>query len=566
MIHLSTLLFIGLAFFSHPAFASSPLPLKMNLPACPTAPDPTASDCVWEDLAHLYGVNTSTPPANSYFCQGSDANRTTYICLSRGVGGVEPPIPACPESGANCSLYSSVQLPGPIARGYERCTTPDNVTWACCPEGKSVFNGTCVSTQEILDITGNCCPVGADTCTTSDNESGYCSSPGGAALACQSMKKCVPVPANLGACCLPGQTTCTTSDNQAGYCVGPRVGSDACESRKVCEPLPEDTSPGTFNCNCGLGQGVWVCKPGQPRTQFVGTTQMCTQFGVIDESVCRTYNAGPQGDWGDRPDGFCTRSDGGYCNGELPCLSILDGKNLGHGEECDLNDDKCDLSQNLSCQSLSGGSFCAYAPGTRGGPTASREDSSCFWNTECIYRIGLDDSPANRYVCVPEGAESSVECDHSLHSSCSCVPPEGTWCGVNNEECGQSRSTVVPFNLCKQVPEEKREVCYACMQGEGEFAGVGEGIWTAFGCVSTQAEQIIVFFTRISLGIAGIFALLQMVSASFMIATSAADVQKASKAKDTFTSAITGILFIIFSVSILQFIGVRVLQIPGLGQ
>jgi hypothetical protein len=104
------------------------------------------------------------------------------------------------------------------------------------------------------------------------------------------------------------------------------------------------------------------------------------------------------------------------------------------------------------------------------------------------------------------------------------------------------------------------------MRGEGEFADVGEGIWTAFGCVSTQAEQIIVFFTRLSLGIAGGFALLQMLYASFMITTSAANVQKASQAKDTFTAAVTGLLFIIFSVSILQFIGVQVLQIPGLGQ
>jgi hypothetical protein len=72
-------------------------------------------------------------------------------------------------------------------------------------------------------------------------------------------------------------------------------------------------------------------------------------------------------------------------------------------------------------------------------------------------------------------------------------------------------------------------------------------------------------FIEIGLGVGGGICLLMTLAAGFMITTSQGDPKQFNEAKDMITSAIVGLLFIIFSVFILQFIGVTVLQIPGFG-
>ena len=51
-----------------------------------------------------------------------------------------------------------------------------------------------------------------------------------------------------------------------------------------------------------------------------------------------------------------------------------------------------------------------------------------------------------------------------------------------------------------------------------------------------------------------------------MFTTSQGDPKRASEARELITSAVLGLVFIIFSVTLLQFIGVTVLHIPGFGE
>jgi hypothetical protein len=64
--------------------------------------------------------------------------------------------------------------------------------------------------------------------------------------------------------------------------------------------------------------------------------------------------------------------------------------------------------------------------------------------------------------------------------------------------------------------------------------------------------------------LAGGFALLLLLYGSFLLATSAGNPDQVQKAQDVIGSAVTGLLFIVFSVVILRIIGVDILGIPGL--
>jgi hypothetical protein len=72
-------------------------------------------------------------------------------------------------------------------------------------------------------------------------------------------------------------------------------------------------------------------------------------------------------------------------------------------------------------------------------------------------------------------------------------------------------------------------------------------------------------FIQIGLGLAGGIALLMIIAAGFLLTTSQNDPKKVTEAKELVTSAVIGLLFIVFSVTILQFIGVTILRIPGFG-
>ena len=88
------------------------------------------------------------------------------------------------------------------------------------------------------------------------------------------------------------------------------------------------------------------------------------------------------------------------------------------------------------------------------------------------------------------------------------------------------------------------------------------GINTAIGCIPFGNINVLVgFFLRWALGIAGGIALILIIISAFQIATSAGDPKKLQAGRELFFAAITGILFLVFSVFILRFIGVNVLGI-----
>lgn len=81
--------------------------------------------------------------------------------------------------------------------------------------------------------------------------------------------------------------------------------------------------------------------------------------------------------------------------------------------------------------------------------------------------------------------------------------------------------------------------------------------------INTSPSGIIKGIFGVVLSLAGVIALLLIIIAGYRIMTSSGDPEKLKGAKEQLTSAIIGLLFIIFSIVILQIIGVDILRIPG---
>lgn len=117
------------------------------------------------------------------------------------------------------------------------------------------------------------------------------------------------------------------------------------------------------------------------------------------------------------------------------------------------------------------------------------------------------------------------------------------------------------YAVCDQISKETEEYarCLECFADQ-------EGVWTAVGCIPQNPTDAVASIVQIGLGIAGGIVLIMILIGAFMFSTSQGDPNKTKEAKEIITSAIIGLIFVIFSVTMLQFIGVNILQIPGFGQ
>ena len=92
-------------------------------------------------------------------------------------------------------------------------------------------------------------------------------------------------------------------------------------------------------------------------------------------------------------------------------------------------------------------------------------------------------------------------------------------------------------------------------------------LYTAIGCIPiSNTDKLIGFILRWAIGIGGGIAFILIIIAGFQIMTSSGNPERIKAGQELLTSAITGIILLIFSVFILEIVGVRILGIPGFGQ
>jgi len=95
---------------------------------------------------------------------------------------------------------------------------------------------------------------------------------------------------------------------------------------------------------------------------------------------------------------------------------------------------------------------------------------------------------------------------------------------------------------------------------------VSSGIDTAIGCIPvSNNNEFMGWILGWAVGIGGGIAFLLIVYASFMIMTSSGDPTRLKAGQELLTSAISGLIMLIFSVFILKFIGIDILGLDDFG-
>jgi len=135
------------------------------------------------------------------------------------------------------------------------------------------------------------------------------------------------------------------------------------------------------------------------------------------------------------------------------------------------------------------------------------------------------------------------------------------YCGSDTQaQCSSSRDTNSYSNNCSCITQPI-QVTYS---GTNPFCMGDKEINTALGCIPITMSGFVAWLLPILFGIAGGISFLLMVYGFILMATSSGDEKKLQGAKETITSAITGLLLSIFAIFIFRLIAINILKIPGI--
>jgi hypothetical protein len=199
-----------------------------------------------------------------------------------------------------------------------------------------------------------------------------------------------------------------------------------------------------------------------------------------------------------------------------------------------------------------------------GGELPPEIEGRCNVEDNLIQRLplckGPGEGPTGKYKiqdhsrCGGEGKKGFV-CSSFQARLCIQCPPGG--CRENLDD--PSRPLISDYIDPNNVKCETLPVSTPCTDGKCD---TGLGISFTVG----NPQGFINDLFKFVLMIASAAALLILIYAGYIYMTSGGDKTKIQGARETITSAIAGLLFLIFSITILEIIGVDILALPGFGR
>ncbi|OGG14891.1 hypothetical protein A2773_01320 [Candidatus Gottesmanbacteria bacterium RIFCSPHIGHO2_01_FULL_39_10] len=183
-------------------------------------------------------------------------------------------------------------------------------------------------------------------------------------------------------------------------------------------------------------------------------------------------------------------------------------------------------------------------------PTPMSEPNYCNNN-----KPGLCGTPT--YKCDQKDADGN-ECQECIRCKMLISPTAPPDFGAICKQVSKDADTLDKCLKCVNPPAKPSDQTPPNPPGES-------GIWTAIGCIPTDPVRIIneKILGAAGLGIAGGIAFLYFLFGAFKVLTSMGNAEAINEGKEIMVSSISGILLIIFSVLILQIIGVDLIKIPG---
>lgn len=197
------------------------------------------------------------------------------------------------------------------------------------------------------------------------------------------------------------------------------------------------------------------------------------------------------------------------------------------------------------CKSKNGNLFCdSPQPSSTLCPPLSK----CLYSQACV--VGADDPNCKVYTC-----GSSEDIKKWLKTDYICVIPR------NPDPTAEPTEKPSPRLPCSSGWDKNNQ-----LTTDRESITSCHSIETGLGIsIGTDQQSLVKDLFGIILGISGGIALLLIIYSGYQLMTSQGNPEKLEAARQQLVSAIVGLLFIIFSLVILQFIGFNILKIPGIG-
>lgn len=166
--------------------------------------------------------------------------------------------------------------------------------------------------------------------------------------------------------------------------------------------------------------------------------------------------------------------------------------------------------------------------------------------------------PCNGSVCSASVTPTPGVCDSHSQCNLSSYRSNHTGCSSLNNGAWYCQPLGFPTLVITPNPTS------GSTPGSGIYCPDGKSINTALGCISTTAEGFVGSILTIAISLGGGIALLLILYGTFIVTTSAGIPDKLNEGQETITAAVQGLVFIIMSIVLLNLIGIKILQIPGL--
>lgn len=184
-------------------------------------------------------------------------------------------------------------------------------------------------------------------------------------------------------------------------------------------------------------------------------------------------------------------------------------------------------------------------------------------------------------TCVPVPPTSTVDFEKAEIVNGYCLPtqtkcpacdsgyefiPVGAQCEKYNSDDGTYTKVKAVVKTCN-AGETCSSLGYGCLPGrtaEQRLSACPGGVCsTALGPLQTDLPKLLTQIFTIALTIAGIAALGLIIASGYRLMISQGNPEQVKGAREQLTAAIIGLLFIIFSLVILQVVGHSIINIPG---
>jgi len=207
------------------------------------------------------------------------------------------------------------------------------------------------------------------------------------------------------------------------------------------------------------------------------------------------------------------------------------------------------------------------------GGIAHAQNTTDYYGPDTQFNTNFRPPPAPGKLCCPIGTFKDRDanarggkCSQEFYKRSGKSPTAEPCCGWFNTSDGKDQTflfsdfvdcrRVEPQTICNSI--NNPSVVSACLECASK-----NGIYTALGCIPRSGDDLIISLARIGIGFLGGILLLIILAASFKLSTSRGDPKAFEEGKGMLTAGISGTLFILFSMVVLEAIGVNILRIPG---